>query len=132
MKKYQGILQEVSDSTQPGSQYHKYRYMEIGNETIKNVSVYSGMNGKIRNAVGHTVTLYVQSGLVAGIQTQDGRIFYTDRVGTCLFSAILLTAVAIPLSFIIIGLPLLWLGFRFALHFFALLEMKSMPNAVGI
>ncbi|MFZ6644345.1 hypothetical protein ACO0LO_01400 [Undibacterium sp. TJN25] len=132
MKEYQGILQEISDSTQPGNQYHKYRYMEIGNETIKNVSVYSGMNGKIRNAVGHTITLYVQSGLVAGIKTQDGRIFYTDRVGTSLMSAVLLTTIGLPLSFIIIGLPILGFGIMFALHFFALQEMRSMPNAVGI
>lgn len=58
-KTYEGVLKEVGPSTTDENDKTTYRYIEIGGEHISRVEIMSGLNGKLRGAIGEQVKLEV-------------------------------------------------------------------------
>jgi hypothetical protein len=57
-----------------------YSYIETSTETVRNVQVYAGIDGKLRGALGTEVTLFLsphksRKEVLVGLRTSDGRTY---------------------------------------------------------
>lgn len=136
IKQITGTLHEIGESLITNKE-HKYSYIQVDESMISKVVIYSGLNGKLRNSVGEKVTLHMQKKTIYAITDQNGQTFYT-QAGTFSLLIIwsLLFVISIPLSFLLIGIPLLLMsvwGLVTVVQARKAIERVSMlPNAVAI
>lgn len=136
MQEYQGALTELGAATIDG-QIAKYSYIEIGGHTVQGLKAFVGIKGKLETALaqGEPVTIYAQSGHVAGIKMADGRVFASGGhgLGKDIFLTVAILGGGLVLSPVIVGIPILLWGlwyfwrlwsFRFA--------ASSLPNAIVV
>lgn len=136
MQEFQGTLTELGSATVDG-QIVKYSYVEIGGQAVKGLKAFVGIKGKLEAALaqGEPVTLYVQSGHVAGVKMADGRLFASGGhgLGKDIFLTVMILGMGLLLSPFIVGIPILLWGvwyfwrlwsFRFA--------ASSLPDAIVV
>lgn len=136
IKQITGTLHEIGESSITNKE-NKYSYIQVDESMIPKVVIYSGLNGKLRNSVGDKVTLYMQKKTIYAITDQNGQTFYT-QAGTFSLLMIwsLLLLVSIPLSFLLIGIPLVlmsvWGLVTVVQARKAIEQVSKLPNAVAI
>ena len=140
MKEFKGILSKVGESTYKNSLntgtniIDTYSYIQIGDSIIKKLKVYSGINGELRSALGQEVTLYTKGNYLVGLKYPDGQTFAS--AGDNLFLNIMLfitfLGCGIPLSFVIIGLPILFWAWILWGRVAAGLAARNLPQAILI
>ena len=122
IKQITGTLHEIGESSITNKE-NKYSYIQVDESMIPKVVIYSGLNGKLRNSVA--------------ITDQNGQTFYT-QAGTFSLLMIwsLLLLVSIPLSFLLIGIPLVlmsvWGLVTVVQARKAIEQVSKLPNAVAI
>lgn len=108
MQNYKGVLRELGQAT-TDSRFVRYTYIELGEEMLKHVYTYPGLDGKVRLELGNPVTLHLNGSAVVAVTTQDGKIYCTEAPGIMPFMGIL--------ALVIIGIiPVLMFGFGFGAY----------------
>lgn len=134
MKTYQGALRELGEAAEGRrTQTMNYTYIEIGDQMIKNVKVFRGLDGKLSLALGKPLTLHVDGSYIVALTTQDGKTYSSEKWG--FFKKLVawaFVAVGVPLSFFIIGLPFALMGSVLLYTSFKIDAGASLPNAIQI
>jgi hypothetical protein len=134
MKTYQGYLRELGQAeVNSRNKSVEYTYVEIGDQMIKKLTSFSGLDSKLNNALGKTVSLHVNGNYLVALTTEDGQTYCTEKFGLLPWLATLICVVMGALfSVVIIGLPFLLAGLQ-SLN--VMLKAKSgaeLPKAVEI
>jgi hypothetical protein len=134
MKTYQGFLRELGQATvNSRNKSVEYTYIEIGDKMIKKITSFSGLDGKLNNALGKSITLHVNGNYLVALTTEDGKTYCTEKFGLMPWLATLICVVMGALfSVVIIGLPFLLAGLQ-SLN--VMIKAKSgteLPNAIEI
>jgi hypothetical protein len=134
MNTYQGFLRELGQATvNARNKSVEYTYLEIGGQMVKKVTSFSGLDGKLNNALGKSVTLHVSGKYLVAITTEDGKTYCTEKFGLLpLVATLIWIVIGALLSVVIIGLPFLFAGLQ-SLN--VMLKAKSgaeLPNAIEI
>lgn len=136
MREYHGIISELGAATVNGP-IAKYSYIEIGGETVKGLKAFVGIKGKLELALaeGAPVTLYAESGHVAGVKMADGRVFASEGhgFGKTIFLTVAVIGGALVLSPFIVGIPILIWGIWHFWHLWSFrFAASSLPNAIFV
>lgn len=134
MKTYQGYLRELGQATvNSRNKSVEYTYIEIGDQMIKKITSFSGLDGKLNNALGKSITLHVNGNYLVALTTEDDKTYCTEKFGLMPWLATLVCVVMGALfSVVIIGLPFLLAGLQ-SLN--VMLKAKSgteLPKAIEI
>lgn len=139
MKTFSGELHEIGDGkfvSNRGGDHVKYSYIEIGDQIIRKVMVMSGLDTKLRNAVGSEATLFVSFNAVVGVQSSDGRTYSTSFPGNTLILYFAVAFMAVLglflLPFFGIGLFFFYLAYLFWKQARRVSDSKSIPNAIPL
>lgn len=106
MKSYSGSFESgdgrAKEVVAGGSYETTYTFIRAGDEFIRNVSIFEGLDGVFRNAVvrGELNEIYVHNGVVVALKLKSGKIFATEFRGSAVASTImflLALALIIPL-----------------------------------
>lgn len=122
MKSYSGNFGYGDSTTKEtgGRRETVYTFIRVGDEFIRNVSIFEGLDGVFRNAVegDENIEIYVHNGVVVALKTPSGKILATEFGGSMISSAIMMVlafALIIPLitfPFAFIFGKVAGLGFR--------------------
>jgi hypothetical protein len=134
MKTYQGFLRELGQATvNSRNKSVEYTYIEIGDQMIKKITSFSGLDGKLNNALAKSITLHVNGNYLVALTTEDGKTYCTEKFGLMPWLATLICVVmGAVFSVVIIGLPFLLAGLQ-SLN--VMIKAKSgteLPNAIEI
>ncbi len=134
MNTHQGFLRELGQATvNARNKTVEYTYIEIGDQMIKKLMSFSGLDGKLNNALGKSVTLHVSGKYLVAITTEDGKTYCTEKFGLLPWVATLIWVVmGAMLAVVIIGIPFLVSGL---MSLNVMLKAKSgaeLPNAIEI
>jgi hypothetical protein len=134
MKTYQGFLRELGQATvNSRNKSVEYTYIEIGDQMINKITSFSGLDSKLNNALGKSITLHVNGNYLVALTTEDGKTYCTEKFGFMPWLATLICVVMGALfSVVIIGLPFLLAGLQ-SLN--VMLKAKSgaeLPKALEI
>lgn len=109
MKTIKGQLTEIGQTNKIGnSNQSKYLYIQIGDDFIKDVKTFDGLDGKFRGSVGRNVTAYIDGGYLIGFTDDEGKTYSSERTSaiTMIFLLFLLL-IGLVFSLFIVGIPLL-------------------------
>lgn len=136
MEKYQGYLQELGQAEKhPAASAMEYTYIEIGDQMLKKVTVFTGLDGKLNNELGKNVTLHVSNGYVLGLTTQEGKSYRTEKSSGSVGAWILIImGILLSLTLIgaILGLPMFVAGFKMLSLVKKINVDLDLPNAIEI
>ena len=135
MKTVKGILKEIGQTNKFGANTtSKYLYLEIGDEMIKNVTTFDGLDGKFRGEMGNEVIAYFEGDYLIAFTNQDGKTYSSTKphflVFTILWALIIIGIPTIPL--LGVGLLFIYIG---ATNLRKANRMKAgaeLPNAIQI
>jgi hypothetical protein len=135
MKVVKGILKEIGQSNKFGANTtSKYLYLEIGDEMIKNITTFDGLDGKFRGEMGNDVTAYFEGGYLVAFTDKTGKTFSSTKPNILFFlinwAFIILGIVTIP--FLGIGLLFLYWGFTDLKKLSRMKSGSELPNAIEI
>jgi hypothetical protein len=136
-KIYQGTLQELGQAEViQRSKTVDYTYIQVGEEMVKKVTTFNGLDGKLNSALGKTVTLHTKGRFLVAITTEDGKTYSTEEEGAVkLLMAIIVIITGVMMTFkthFILGLPLFIMG-GYMLYLRSQINSgASIPNAIQI
>lgn len=140
MREYTGVLRTVGASTYKNSlnvgsnTISTFSYIEVGDQILKKVKAYNGVAGELQGVVGEQVTLFMQGRHLVGVRTAEGRTFASagDNMLLNIFVFLSTLVAGIPLSFFLIGLPILFLAWMMWTRISAQMAARSLPGAILI
>lgn len=134
MKTIKGQLTEIGQTNKVGnSNQSKYLYIQIGDDLIKDVKTFDGLDGKFRGSMGRNVTAYIDGGYLIGFTDDEGKTYSSERTSaiTKIF-LLLLLLFGLVCSLFIVGIPLV---VAVALSMYANTKADAgadLPNAIQI
>lgn len=135
MKTVKGILKEIGQTNKFGANTtSKYLYLEIGDEMIKNVHTFDGLDGKFRGEMGSEVTAYFKGDYLVAFENKAGKTFSSTKPHFMAFlimwALTILGVVTIP--FLGVGLLFLYVGITNLKKFNGMKAGAELPNAIQI
>jgi hypothetical protein len=131
MEQIEGVVKTLGPSrtTFQGTSLTVYSYIEVGDQVIKKVMVFDGMNGPLQIAVQTpaSVTLYLKNGYLCGMRMPDGKAYASEMMGRFGLYAALVAAAILGL----ITLPLLGMGLFFFYMGWKLWKLLDAKNSAG-
>ncbi len=137
MKTYQGTLKELGQAeVDARKKTITYTYIEIGDQMIKKITTFNGLDGKLNNALGKHLVLHINGNALVAVTTEDGKTYATEKWGmfhTMLVWGLLIWGVGLAIAMhVLVGLPLLLFG-GYALYKITQINSGSkLPNAILI
>lgn len=84
MQSHKGRLQELGQATvhnRTRYSFNNYSYIQVGDELIKNIACWRGLDGKLQQQLGEEITLHTKNGFVVAIEASDGKTYSGERTG---------------------------------------------------
>lgn len=139
MEQFDGSVTELGDAVvktaQTGS-LTTYSYVVVGNNTLKKLKVFSGVDGKLKAALSAEapVTLFTKNGFLVGIKLANGQTFGSDFGGGLAYYILFIGCLVLGLMFalFIFGLLFLWVAWEQWQVIAAKNAAASLPNVVLI
>lgn len=134
MKAVKGILKEIGQTSKFGANTtSKYLYLEIGDEMIKNVITFDGLDGKFRGEMGSEVVAYFDGDYLIGFTNQDGKTYSSTKPNFFAFLFMwMLIIVGIPAIPFLVGLLSIYIGVINLKKFNKMKAGAELPNAIQI
>lgn len=133
MQKITGMLKELGDSTESNrTPFWSYSYLEVGDRTLKKVQCFKGLDGKLRLQVGKQVTLFFKGTTIVAIQTEEGKLFSSEKTTLAYVLAVGFVALGIPFSVVLIGFPMILFGLYLAWFGYTVNSGAKLPNAIQL
>lgn len=149
LTKKTGVLEQLGPSQSDASGI-RYSYIELGGEMLKSVKTWNGLNGKLSDSLGQSITVYLHRNHLIGFETEDGKVFATQ--GPSIWTYLYLILLGAVLGLFFLGwieeswyrgkLDQVLLGFAYWLTPFVLIWYftpiramrlaKTIPNAIVI
>lgn len=135
MKVVKGVLKEIGQTNKFGANTtSKYLYLEIGDEMIKNVTTFDGLDGKFRGEMGNEVTAYFEGDYLIAFTNQDGKTYSSTKPNFLAFALVwLFIIIGIPtIPMLGVGLIFIYLGVTNLRKFNRMKAGAELPNAIQI
>jgi hypothetical protein len=133
MEQVKGQLKELGDSVASSrTPFMSYSYVQVGDRLLKGVKCFNGLDGKFRLQLGRDVTLHVKGSTIVAVQTDDGKLYSSEKSTAGYVIGLGLIGLGLPFCFVLIGFPFLALGLYLTWLTHTANSGANLPNAIQL